>query len=291
MGLIDDIDAAFMDSYKTPDQRILKAPFGYQGGKQRSVKEIIPRLPCRAGYIEPFGGSGSVLLAKAPCALEVFNDAYSGVTDFYTCIRDQALLDRLIERLELTLHSREEFVTYKATWKGCADIVERAARWYAMNQYSFACKRDCWGRSLSGPRFAGRVQRALPLFPQIHERMKNVTIENRDAFLLIREYDHPDHVFYLDPPYIDSNTSIYETEPDYNYHRDMLEWIFTKSRGFYAVSGYANRLYDSFPWDNRHTWRAFVSSASIRNSTANQKNGVVGVRHHVVETLWIKESL
>ena len=69
--------------------QIIKAPFPYPGAKTRSLKQIIPLLPYRDSYIEPFGGTGAVLLARNPSPLEVLNDRYMGINAFYRCIRDK----------------------------------------------------------------------------------------------------------------------------------------------------------------------------------------------------------
>lgn len=40
--------------------------------------------------------------------------------------------------------------------------------------------------------------------PAYKERLKNVIIENKDFELLIKTYDRPKAVFYIDPPYVAS---------------------------------------------------------------------------------------
>lgn len=89
------------------DQEILRPPFSYPGSKSRSIDKILPHLPYTGVYIEPFGGSAAVLLARRPSKLEVFNDRYAGVVAFYRCIRDNNLMCQLCERLDLTIHARE----------------------------------------------------------------------------------------------------------------------------------------------------------------------------------------
>jgi DNA adenine methylase len=95
--------------------------------KKRSLDKLLPLLPYSKVYIEPFGGSGTVLLARRPCKIEVFNDRNSGVIDFYRCIKDADLLERLVDRLDLVRCSREEWLEAKGTWTVSKDPVERAA--------------------------------------------------------------------------------------------------------------------------------------------------------------------
>lgn len=90
--------------------QIIRAPFGYLGNKLPDLEHILPKMPRRDKYIEVFGGSGAILLNKSPSKMEVFNDASSGVTAFFRCFKDDNLYQKLKERVDFTLRSREEFV-------------------------------------------------------------------------------------------------------------------------------------------------------------------------------------
>lgn len=65
-------------------------------------------------YIEPFGGSGAVLLGKAkPDPFEVYNDYNSNLVNLFRCMRDRPMA--LIRELGfLTLNSREDFNALRA---------------------------------------------------------------------------------------------------------------------------------------------------------------------------------
>lgn len=284
MGLFDDID----HMTKSKDAGILRAPFGYPGGKSRSVKKILPHLPYRKRYIEPFGGSAAILLARNPSKLEIFNDRYGGVVAFYRCLRDPTLFQGLLDWLELTIHAREEFVWCKQTWENVDDPIERAARWYYMIQSSFGSIGRNWGRQTSRSSMAGKIRNKLKLFPAIHARFHSVQVENQDWEDCLRDYSSPDAVIYLDPPYVDVNRGTYKNEMSIERHKDLIKWIFGSS-AFIAVSGYSNPLYEEHPWDARHEWDAFVSIQSIVPSEGNKKK-THDKREHVKEVLWIKES-
>lgn len=238
------------------DYEIIKAPFGWAGGKTKSVKNIIEVLPYTETYVEPFGGSGAVLLARRPSTLEIFNDRYSGIVDFYRCL--QGNLDELVDRLELSTYSREEWLRAKGTWTQSSDPVERAALWYMMIDYSFGCLGRNFGRS-KGTRIAGRIQRKLKRFPQIHKRLQHVCLENCDWACMFRDYSYPEATIYCDPPYLGTDQQMY---PGPNWTEDdqkrLLAAIFSHP-GFVALSSYRNKLNDDMPWDEVHEWDAFVS--------------------------------
>jgi len=286
LSMLDELD----DTPHNREGNIVKAPFSYPGGKQKSIKHIMPFLPDAGGYIEPFGGSAAILLARRVSKLEVYNDRFGGVTDFYRCMRDKLLCEQLIERLDLTIHSREEFAWCKDTWSNPQDPVERAARWYYMTLYSFGKQGRNFGRGVRpGCIISGQIRDKLKDFWPVHERMKYVLIENQDWEFILTDFDNHDVVFYLDPPYIDSSRGIYKNEMTKTDHQRMLEMIMDME-GYVALSSYPNGLYDSYPWDAVHQWQHAESTTSMSNTESNHKADMHQERGHVTEALYIKEA-
>jgi len=233
----------------------IRAPFGYPGGKSRSLEQLLHHLPVRRSYVEPFGGSGVVLLNRPVSALEVYNDRYSGVVAFYRCLRDESKLNAMIDRLDLAVSAKEEWIWCADTWQNCQDDVERAARWFYMHTYSFSNKGRCWGRQTKSKSMAGKVRDKLTTFNTIHRRFKHVQIENQDWRECIKDYGSRETVFYHDPPYLYdvSYSKIYDHGMRKSDHEQLLNTIFS-TKGFHAISGYASPLYDSYEWDERHEW-------------------------------------
>lgn len=285
MGLFDALDGVS----GSKDQKILRAPFGYPGGKSRSVKEILPHLPYRAKYIEPFGGSAAILLAREASKLEVYNDRYGGVVAFYQCMRDPVMFEQLCEWLGLTVHAREEFINCKQTWQKVDDPIERAARWYYMVQSSFGSIGRNWGRQTSRSSMAGKIRGKLKLFPAIHARFRKVQVENQDWEDCIKDYDDSDAVIYCDPPYCDVYRGTYKNEMTVARHKEFLKCVM-QCKGFVAVSGYSNELYEDNAWDARYEWEAFVSIQSVGVQEGNSKEHLDEKRGHSTEVLWIKEA-
>ena len=279
-------------------EQYVKLPFAYPGGKGEQLKEILPHLPYGSGYGEPFGGSGAVMLNRQPSKLEVFNDRYAGITSFFRVVRDKVLFPQFMERINLTVHSREEFIWCKKTWndKSVIDEVERAARWYYMIRFAVNCKpQSTFGRSTNPVvRFADRLHKSLPLFSSIHQRLCTVTIENQDWRQLIDDYDRPGFIWYFDPTYLDSFPGTYEHELSVNDHIELVSRIRCLN-GFVAVSSYdgpnTRRIYDQpglwtevIEW-NRCT-RALTQSFTDSNSLSTKET--TNDRKTVKELLWIR---
>lgn len=275
---------------KTKDKRepiYERASFGWPGGKAKSVENIVPHLPYRNSYAEPFGGSGVILLSRRPCNLEIFNDKYAGVCAFYRVIRDRAKMDRLLDRLNLCLHSREEFVWSRDTWKDCEDEVERAARWWYMVTCSFANLGRSFGRAVSGKsQFGGKLKTNLRFFSECNIRLQKVQIENLDWREILDDYDSKDMVWYLDPPYYQTTKGQYECELTPADHEELLERS-QKLKGFVALSGYDNPLYSSprFKWSRKLQWKKYVTTTPLVGSESVYEQQ----RGYQLETLWIKE--
>jgi DNA adenine methylase len=284
----DDEDAAEIKELDGVNRETyLRAPFGWPGGKYKELKFIIPHLPIRESYIEPFGGSGAVLLAKESSPLEVFNDRYAGVVAFYRCIRDSNKIKKLIDRLEWTIHSREEFLWCKETWNSDTQIddIERAARWYYMITNSFSKIGKAFARVTHSTSIIGtNIRGHLKDFNQIHERMKRVQVENLDFRVCLKDFDFNGAVFYCDPPYLNS-TDPYNNTMTENDHIELLDFIF-KSKGFFALSGYPNDLYDKYKWDQIYTWDRFL--AMRPNNVKQDRDENQRVTHK--ECLWIKDN-
>lgn len=279
---------AILLGVKKRSQRSYRAPMKYPGSKADSVPQILPHLPYRGSYIEVFGGTGIVLLTRTPVKLEVFNDRYAGVTCFYRVLRNQC--DALVDRLTLLVHSREEWEWCLHTWEdeSISDL-ERAARWYYMVQGSFLGKGHSWARvTTSASPIAGVIANKLEYFGHIHTRLDRVEIENLDFRDCIRDYDNTDAVFYCDPPYLNEDDSSYQHKMTLGDHEQLLELIM-KGKGYFAISGYANDLYDSMSWTNRVTWerrdRANAQAVSEYNSRKEK-----GSRDMKEEVLWIRDN-
>lgn len=278
-------------------ERYVRSPFGYPGGKSRSLEHILPNLPYRDGYGEAFGGSGSVLLARHASDLEIYNDRFGGVTCFYRVLRDPAKLYTLMERLNLTVYSREEFLWCKETWEGVDDEIERAARWFYMHQASFTRQERNFGRATSGKgrSVTSTIRDNLQFFEPCHHRLKYVLIENLDWRQFLKDFDNPGMVFYLDPPYLKYSVGMYKHVMTQQDHIEMCERIF-QLQGFVALSGYGDdqtrSIYGRYPWDDVKEWKTINTMTALATTETNQRSEINYEieRLDATELLFIKEA-
>ena len=80
---------------------------------------------------------------------------------------------------------------------------------------------------------------------QIAERLRRVTIDNREAVKVIQRYDCDSAFLYLDPPYLISTrgSNLYKCEMQDEDHLALLECV-KQCKGKVAISGYPSDLYD-----------------------------------------------
>lgn len=260
-------------------KKIIKAPFGRSGGKSRILDFVLDNLPHRKAFVEVFGGTGIVMLNRLPSQNDVFNDINSGVVSVYRCLRDASKMQRLMDLIDCTIQSYEDWVTCKITWEDTSDDVERALRWLYLVTYSFASQGRAYGYSKGTRGLAGKLHNKIECFGPIHARFKSVNVENLNWSSMLERYDSHETVFYLDPPYPDSDMAACYGKHvmSWDEHRSMLAQI-KNLKGFVALSGYANNLYDSQDfWTKRLTTLSYASSSASMD------------RSHAEEVLWIKD--
>lgn len=270
-------------------ENYIRAPYGWPGGKWQSLKHIIPLIPQGDTFVDACGGSGIITINSPDWFKQkVFNDRHAGVIGFYRCLRDPIKMQKMIDSLQLYLHSREEFIWARDSWQDVNDDVERACRWYYMLRVSFGQLGRNFGRAVTGSNMlAAKFHKGIELFPEIHHRFKNVLVENQDVLDCISQFDSDTTVHYIDPDYIGTNP-IYEHTVD---HNRLLDIVFSL-KGWVALSGYANTLYDCRGWDQRYDWPV---STPLMSAAFNEGSSLKGKENHMTrdkkatEVLWIKD--
>src|SRR5688572_12187765 len=84
----------------------MKPPIPYFGGKITIAPAIAALLPDHGHYVQPYGGSLAVLLAKRPAPIETVTGFDQALVTFWRVLRSRP--DDLARAASLTPHSRAE---------------------------------------------------------------------------------------------------------------------------------------------------------------------------------------
>ena len=231
-----------------------KSPFPWFGGKALLVNKLLKLIPPHTHYIEVFGGGASLLLAKRPCSVEFYNDIDKGLVNFFRVIRDEDKYKRFIWIANNIPYSREEYYEFLKTIDDESDSVVKAAKWYYIARSSFGGKfGQSWGYALERSNALTYHNSLNNVLPKVHDRFKNVYIENRDWRFILNNYGNKNFFMYLDPPYVPSTRhgGVYEYELTSEDHRELID-IIIDSKAMIMLSGYRNAIYNKLNingWD------------------------------------------
>lgn len=229
----------------------------YHGGKFRLAPWIIGFFPKHRTYVEPFGGAASVLLRKPRSYAEVYNDLFDGVVDVFRVLRNRDQAAELERRLRLTPFARREF---EEAYGDPADPIDAARQTIVRSFMGFGATgvmghitgfRSNSNRSGTTP--AHDWANYCDALPHLVERLQGVVIESKPALELLAQFDSPETLFYLDPPYVHGTRTLgnphcakhrYAFELDDDAHRGMAEALH-EVEGMVVLSGYPCPLYDN----------------------------------------------
>lgn len=270
----------------------------WHGGKWKLAPKILPHFPPHRVYVEPFGGAASILLRKARSYAEVYNDLDDEIVNLFRVLREPKSAEELDAALRMTPFARTEFVE---AYQMSPDPVERARRLlirsimgFGSNGHNIAVKTGFRANSnRSGTTPSHDWQNYPDVLPAIVDRLRGVTIENRDASECMAQHDGPNTLHYVDPPYVFSTRSLanpydlkyrggkgtahrggmYSHEMTDKAHERLLAFL-PSLEGMVILSGYPSALYDAaLPDWKRVEIDAFADGARPR-----------------VEVLWINPS-
>ena len=123
---------------------------------------------------------------------------------------------------------------------------------------------------------------AVDRLPEIAERLLRVQIEHNDWRIILKTYDGPDTLFYLDPPYVPETRRAgkYTHELSLEDHSELVDRILTL-RGKVVLSGYAHPVYTPLiDWQHYNIKvTCYTPNATISNSKHRSPR---------IETVWVK---
>ncbi len=171
------------------------------GGKRRLADRIFPLFPRHSCYVEPFaGGAALYFLRPVPAEVEVLNDINGDLVNLYRVVQHH--LEEFVRQFKWALSSRQVFKWLQETRPETLTDIQRAARFYYLQQSAFGGRVDSqsYGTATTQPPGLNllRIEEALSA---AHLRLSNTYIEHLSWGECIRRYDRPHTLFYMDPPY------------------------------------------------------------------------------------------
>ena len=225
---------------------MILSAFDYVGSKAKISKDIIFHFPKdykKLHYVEPFGGSAVILLNKTPSPLESFNDINDNVFIFFKVVKTRCL--DLIKRADSSIHSESEY-------KRCIENLKKKSLDDVSRAYSFLYTqcfglsgRNTFGFHKNPNRVRGQYFERVKRLYLISYRFRNVRLFCCSADKLIKRLDSNGAFFYLDPPYPDSDQSIYSHKFGRTEFNNLIN-ILSGIKGKFLLSAY-KKAWMEFP--------------------------------------------
>ena len=124
------------------------------GGKRRLAKHILPCFPAHKFYVEPFCGGAALFFSKDPSTVEVLNDINGDLINLYRVVKYH--LEEFVHQFKWALSSRQLFDWLKEIPPQTLTDIQRAARFYCLQQLTF-------GGKVSGQNFGTSAVRSQSL--------------------------------------------------------------------------------------------------------------------------------
>ncbi|MFL9899068.1 DNA adenine methylase [Paraburkholderia fungorum] len=170
------------------------------GGKRRLADHLIPRFPKHECYVEVFAGGAALYFLRPPAAVEVINDINGDLINLYRVVQHH--LEEFVRQFKWALTSRQVFKWLQDTVPETLTDIQRAARFYYL-------QHNCFGAKVEGQSFGTatttppglNLLRLEETLSAAHLRLSNTFVEHLDWKACVDRYDRPHTLFYLDPPY------------------------------------------------------------------------------------------
>lgn len=171
----------------------------YLGGKRLLSKEIIRIMPQHICYVEVFAGGASVFFSKRHSKVEVLNDINNELITLYRVVQNHK--EEFLKQFDFNIASRDEYERLLNVKANTLTDIQKAARFYYLQKLAFGghVVGRHYGYTTTHSKLNYKtIEKSLNM---VHERLQNVSIENLHYSEIIKRYDRPHTLFYLDPPY------------------------------------------------------------------------------------------
>lgn len=262
-----------------------KSVVRWYGGKGLLQNKIIPLMPPCTTYVEPFGGAASVLLAREPSDLDVYNDLHDGLYSLFMVLSDPCKFEQFYRRVQPILFSQQHYDECRDTWKSEQDSIMKAVKFYVAAKQAFSgVLGSGWGRDglRSHSKNVMAWMNSVDGLPEVHHRLRCVQIHHLDWIEVVDLYDSDETLFYCDPPYVHDtrvDSKVYEHEMTADDHRKFIDKMLS-IKGMVVISGYTHPIYEPLEGSGWHRYDFEVSCNPSRTIDAE--------RNKRVETVWVK---
>lgn len=204
----------------------------WMGGKRRLADKLLPLFPSHECYVEVFcGGAALYFLRPFPAKTEVINDINGDLVNLYRVVQHH--MEEFVRQFKWAISSRQIFKWQQMTQAETLTDIQRAARFYYLQQHAFGGKVDgqTFGTATTGsPINLCRIEENLSA---AHLRLAGTYVENLSWRECVKRYDRAHTFFYMDPPYW--QTEGYGVDFDFQNYLDMAELMRT-TKGKVMVS-------------------------------------------------------
>jgi DNA adenine methylase len=169
------------------------------GGKRRLADTLLSRFPPHTCYVEVFAGGAALYFMRHPAEVEVINDINGDLINLYRVIKHH--LEEFVRQFKWALSSREVYRWLQDTPPATLTDIQRAARFFYLQQHAFGSRvsGQSWGTATTAPPV--NLLRIEENLSAAHLRLASAYIEHLDWRACMDRYDRPHTLFYLDPPY------------------------------------------------------------------------------------------
>jgi DNA adenine methylase len=226
------------------------------GGKNKIAQWIKDNLPPHDVYCEGFAGSFAVGFGMPKPSgtryRKVLNDLDGHLCNFFAVLRDQP--EELARVIGLSPYSRADFdaahsyITEDRDFSQ-DDPVDRARRFVIYNRQSiFGKETDTWCIARKGENVAYTWGNLPSDVISMAKALQGVYVENLDYRELLKKWDSPTTLFYMDPPYLDVEKDFYKVNKQDGFDHEELARQMLSAEGSFAVSYYdSEQIRDLYP--------------------------------------------
>jgi len=166
-----------------------------------------------------------VLLSKIPSNYEIYNDLNERLYNFWVVVKNRCEELKYLCTLKGDIESRKLFEMYKLPSE---DSLEDAFRFFYVNWHSYSGKNNAFiGRGDKQNKHITYLNE-LERLSEISIRLKYVKIENQDFKALIKRFNEPRVLLYIDPPY-------FKGGQDYEKGIGGVEWTDKDQQELYDI--------------------------------------------------------